>query len=102
MGNAEGAAFFLDQGAPVGGGAQRVRTAWVCWLRTFDWDWWATPSFHYPVTSRQALDAVNHRGPWVSRKHGTPQDVAEVVTFLCSDEARNVTGAVIPVHGAPD
>src|SRR3989475_13236775 len=60
------------------------------------------PGYIPYFTFRQALDAVNHRGPWVSPKHGSPQDVAEVVAVLSSDEARNVTGAVIPVHGAPD
>ncbi len=30
---------------------------------------------------------------------GTPQDVASVVTFLCSDRARHVTGEVIKVDG---
>lgn len=50
---------------------------------------------------REALDAVQHRGPWLRRKHGTPQDVAEIVAFLCREESRHVNGAVIPVHGAP-
>jgi len=49
----------------------------------------------------EAIKAVRHRGPWGSRRHGTPQDVAELVAFLCTDEARYVNGAVIPVHGAP-
>lgn len=30
---------------------------------------------------------------------GDPQDVADVVTFLCSESARHITGAVIPVDG---
>ena len=59
------------------------------------------PGYIPYFTFRQALDAVGHRGPWRGRKYGTPQDAAELVAFLCSDEARNVTGAVIPVHGAP-
>ena len=30
---------------------------------------------------------------------GDPQDVAELVLFLCSEEARHITGAVVPVDG---
>lgn len=30
---------------------------------------------------------------------GDPQDVAQVVVFLCSERARHITGAVIPIDG---
>ena len=53
------------------------------------------------VSFREAVALVRHRGRWARRRHGTPQDVAEVVAWLCTETARYVKGAVIPVHGAP-
>lgn len=35
----------------------------------------------------------------VLNRLGDPQDVANVVVFLCSEKARHITGAVIPVDG---
>jgi NAD(P)-dependent dehydrogenase (short-subunit alcohol dehydrogenase family) len=33
------------------------------------------------------------------KRVGTPEEVASVVLFLCSDDARYVTGAIIPIDG---
>lgn len=45
----------------------------------------------------EVLDRARDRS--VLGRLGDPQDVAHVVAFLCSERARHITGAVIPVDG---
>lgn len=59
------------------------------------------PGYIPTFTFAQALEAVRHGKTWTRRTHGTPQDVAELVAWLCTEDARFVKGAIIPVHGAP-
>ena len=47
----------------------------------------------------ELLDKARERS--VLGRLGDPQDVASVVVFLCSERARHITGAVIPVDGGP-
>jgi NAD(P)-dependent dehydrogenase (short-subunit alcohol dehydrogenase family) len=53
--------------------------------------------------SGPAVDGEGHRtavdAMIPARRQGTPQDVARVITWLCSPEAAYVTGADIPVDG---
>ena len=60
------------------------------------------PGYIPYVTFEQAVNAVRHGRTWTRRRHGTPQDVADVVAWLCTEEARFVKGAILPVHGAPE
>ena len=49
------------------------------------------------AVSPEVLDAARERA--ALGRLGDPQDVANVVIFLCSERARHITGAVIPVDG---
>jgi NAD(P)-dependent dehydrogenase (short-subunit alcohol dehydrogenase family) len=55
---------------------------------------------HIPhLTLRQAVESAKHGGIWKRRTGPLPQDVAEVVRFLCSNEGSWVTGSLIEVAG---
>ena len=44
---------------------------------------------------REAQDAAG-----TNTRHGTPEEVAQLVAFLCSDESSYITGAEIAIDGA--
>jgi NAD(P)-dependent dehydrogenase (short-subunit alcohol dehydrogenase family) len=45
---------------------------------------------------QQAIEQSNHGPAWQSRPTTSPQDIAETVAFLCSNEANFISGATIP------
>lgn len=47
----------------------------------------------------ESRDFVRHGKRWDDRKRSTNQDVAEAVRWLCSDDARFVTGSRIEIYG---
>jgi NAD(P)-dependent dehydrogenase (short-subunit alcohol dehydrogenase family) len=51
------------------------------------------------VTLKQAVESAKLGGIWKRRTAPLPQDVAEIVRFLCSEQADWVTGSVIEVGG---
>jgi 3-oxoacyl-[acyl-carrier protein] reductase len=52
------------------------------------------------LTNAVPAELLDHaRAKSVLGRLGDPQDVANVVVFLCTEHARHITGAVIPVDG---
>ena len=46
-------------------------------------------------TIEKALSFTKQCGEWKSRKQATPQDIAEAILFLCTEQARFITGSHI-------
>lgn len=44
----------------------------------------------------EAVGLSEHNSNWQNRKNVTPQDIAEAIAFLCSEEANYISGTVIP------
>ena len=51
------------------------------------------PSMINTEANRKAMPAANF-GKWVK-----PEELANIVLFLCSEEAKVITGAAIPTYG---
>lgn len=52
------------------------------------------------ISLEEAVEAARGGPVWANRERPGPQDVAEVVAFLCSERARFLTGAVLTIPGA--
>ena len=53
-----------------------------------------------PVSSienfAEAIEQCDHGPAWRKRSNTSPQDIAEIVAFLCTDAGRFITGSVLP------
>ena len=58
-----------------------------------------TRSPEYPSRNRSEAEMEERRMDIPLRRIATPEDVAETAIFLCSDAARHITGADLPVNG---
>ena len=46
----------------------------------------------------EAVAQSQHTDAWTGRATTSSQDIAESVSFLCSEAGRFITGAVVPMH----
>jgi NAD(P)-dependent dehydrogenase (short-subunit alcohol dehydrogenase family) len=51
------------------------------------------------ISLEESVELAQGRGRWKERIRPTPQDVAEVVSFLCSEKGRFMTGSTMTVIG---
>jgi len=51
------------------------------------------------LSDRQCRELVRHGPAWAGRSRSGPQDAAECVAWLCTDEAAHVSGSHVRVYG---
>lgn len=56
-----------------------------------------TTNYHKTFSTQEALESVKSATP--AKRIGAPEEVADVILFLCSDQARFIHGQVIEVNG---
>lgn len=89
--------------ASKGGVAQLTKALAVAWagdgvrVNAVAPGWIATELTRPLYEDAERSDPILQRTPM--RRWGTPEDVAGPVVFLCSEAARFVTGAILPVDG---
>jgi NAD(P)-dependent dehydrogenase (short-subunit alcohol dehydrogenase family) len=47
-------------------------------------------------TFEEAINQCSHKEEWKNRNNVSPQDIAEGISFLCSDAGQYINGCVIP------
>lgn len=89
--------------ASKGGVAQLTKALAVAWaadgirINAIAPGWIATELIRPLIEDPARADPIIQRTPM--KRWGQPEDVAGPIVFLCSDAARFVTGAILPVDG---
>ena len=47
------------------------------------------------ITFEESIDALKHGEAWLKREKPTPHDIAELIAFLCSEEAKFISGSTL-------
>ena len=86
--------------APAGFGKTSLAVAWASEgirVNAIAPGWIATDLTRNLVSDKARSAQILERTP--QKRWGDPADIAGVVVFLCSDAARFITGAILPIDG---